>query len=237
MEETNVHIVPTSHVSEESVEKVKNTIDEKEPDLVAIELDINRLNTLNEKTLDNYDEKSVIDILMQENNNGFSGKMFNMIFYLLQSKVADRVGVDFAGLEFKSAYDIADEKDIPVSCVDKSIDDIMEEFSNEVSIVEMVKTLSSFLVSYVYINISSEDINEQIDVSDDEEIEKYLDVFEEHFPKFKEIFIDRRNIHMSDKVKQLSGEFNNIVLVVGAFHKVGIDDILSEHQSINVSIV
>ena len=46
----NLKIIGTAHVSEKSVEEVKNTIIESHPDVVAVELDVNRYhNLINEK--------------------------------------------------------------------------------------------------------------------------------------------------------------------------------------------
>ena len=42
----SLEIIGTAHVSEKSVEKVRNTILEKKPDVVAVELCINRYNNL-----------------------------------------------------------------------------------------------------------------------------------------------------------------------------------------------
>ena len=46
----NLTIIGTAHVSNESVEEVKNAIYEIQPDVVGVELDFNKLSEMNENT-------------------------------------------------------------------------------------------------------------------------------------------------------------------------------------------
>jgi len=65
----NLTIIGTAHVSEKSVEEVKDTIIESQPDIVAVELDAARYqNLLNEKHGVQEDKEIKIREILKGNN-------------------------------------------------------------------------------------------------------------------------------------------------------------------------
>ena len=92
-------IIGTAHVSEESVNEVKDAIYEQYPDIVAIELDRGRYAKIKNKMMgiEEDDEISVTRII-KENKVGLF--LVNTLLGYFQSKIGDEVNVDPGSFPF-----------------------------------------------------------------------------------------------------------------------------------------
>jgi len=79
----NLNIIGTSHIAKQSVNSVKNTILKEKPDIVAVELDKNRLYGLM------HDQKRKISISAIP-KIGFKGFLFSWIGSIIQKKLIDQ---------------------------------------------------------------------------------------------------------------------------------------------------
>ena len=103
----NLKIIGTAHVSEKSVEEVRNTILESHPDVVAVELDANRYqNLLNEKKGIVPDKEIKIREILKGNN--FSMLLVSGFLSYFQKKIGEELGVK-PGSEMLAAAEAAEE--------------------------------------------------------------------------------------------------------------------------------
>ncbi|MCA9459252.1 MAG: TraB family protein, partial [Nanoarchaeota archaeon] len=114
----NIILLGTSHVAKQSAKEIEEAIEIYKPEVVGIELDIDRLKTLlssdsnaNKKRRSN--RKMIKEI-------GFSGYLFAMIAGFVQDKVGKSLGIE-AGIDMKTAYQKSREKKIPVALIDLNI--------------------------------------------------------------------------------------------------------------------
>ena len=59
-----ITIIGTAHISSESVEEVKQALDEIKPDVIAIELDDERYKSMTEKK--NWQDMDIVDIIKKK---------------------------------------------------------------------------------------------------------------------------------------------------------------------------
>ena len=108
-------LVGTAHVSKASIEEVKRAIDEQKPDVLAVELDENRRENMeNPETWKNMD---IIKVL--KNGQGFL-LLANLILSAYQKKMGDNSGIN-PGEEMIAAINRAKEMNIESVMVDRPI--------------------------------------------------------------------------------------------------------------------
>lgn len=235
-EQRDIFIVPTSHASEKSSQDVKDAVSRYKPELIAIELDQNRLKRLKQDSLNSDDDKSIKDLIGNTKNIGLKGRIVLILFSMMQSNIAEKLGIDLLGLDMLAGYEASVENEIPLALVDKDMNETFNRFSDEVSTKEALGSVLKFLVAYIQISrMSEEEIDEGLGKeTEDIDIEEAIEAMEEAFPTFKSVLIDDRNQHIADSTYEASRQFGDAVLVIGAAHKKGVISILSEKENVNV---
>ena len=109
-------LVPTSHVAEESIRKIKEVIEKVKPDCVAVELDENRYQALKS----GQTESSLKSL-------GLATFVIFKLLKKLQQKVGDIVGI-IPGSDMLTAVEFSKEKEIPVYLIDQDIQATLYSF-------------------------------------------------------------------------------------------------------------
>jgi len=126
MEYNNLILIGTSHIAKESIQEVKSTINEKHPDIVALELDRKRYHSLTSKKkpgrLRIYDIKRI----------GVKGFIFSLIGGWAEKKLGNLVGVA-PGSEMIQAIKLAKKNKIKLALVDQDIEVTLRNFSKTLS--------------------------------------------------------------------------------------------------------
>jgi pheromone shutdown protein TraB len=112
-------IIGTAHVSEKSVEEVKNAILEDKPQVVAIELDAGRYQRLmREKSgIEEKTDISVSDIIKGDNIGLF---LISGLLTYMQKKIGSDLGVK-PGSEMLAAIEAAEEVEAKIALIDRDI--------------------------------------------------------------------------------------------------------------------
>ncbi|MGB9985990.1 TraB/GumN family protein [Salarchaeum japonicum] len=130
--EGSVHLVGTAHVSSESVETVEREIEERDPDVVAVELDEGRYRQMKGDAPDDIDPKDLL-----------RGSMaFQFLAYWLLSYVQQRMGERFdvsPGADMLAAVDTAEALGIDVALVDRNIQVTIQRFWTRMGFVEKLR--------------------------------------------------------------------------------------------------
>jgi len=209
-------LIGTAHVSKESVELVRETIEKESPDMVAVELCQQRFHALSEKK--KWDETDVSKVIKEGKGYLFLTQLMLTNF---QRKVGDELGVK-PGSEMVKALEMAKEKNITIALVDRDISVTLKRALNRMGFKEKVKILFG-LVSGIF---EEEKVTEEM-VEKLKEMDVLTEMMEElgrEIPSVKETLLDERNIYIADKIASL--EAKKIVAVVGAGHVAGIKAIL-----------
>ncbi len=214
-----VKIIGTSHIAKESIETVKRVIEETRPDCVAIELDPKRFFALLQQQKDNG-ETHGNEVSGGAEKRSFSsqrklGLRYGFTIYLfgwLQQSLGKTVGV-FPGSEMLSAVESAKRVGAKIVLIDKDI----EETFRGIMAVPLREKLKLFLGIF-----AAPFSREKIDlkkVPEEKTIEEAIRYMKKELPSFYKALIGDRNKYMAAWIKRLEGEFDSIVVVVGAGHK------------------
>lgn len=208
-----ITLIGTAHVSKESIEEVKQTINELNPDCVAIELDSQRADSI--KNADKYKNLDIIKILKK--NEGFL-MIANLILASFQRRMGANVGVK-PGDEMLAALSVAEEKSIRTSLVDRPIQITLKRAWAKNSFFGKCKLLGTLLSSA----FSKEEIeSEQIEnLKNTSEMDNMMKELSDYMPVIKEVLIDERDKYLASKIFESEG--NNIVAVLGAGHLPGVE--------------
>ncbi|BDZ66860.1 TraB/GumN family protein [Methanobacterium ferruginis] len=214
MASDNLTIIGTAHVSEKSVEEVKNTILESKPDVVAVELDAARYqNLLNEKNGVQQDKEIKIREILKGNNL----TMFLVSGFLsyFQKKIGDDLGVK-PGSEMLAAAEAAEEAGARVALIDRDIQITLKRALNRMSFWEKAKFVYSIIASFFTDDEAIEDIES---IKHGDVLEEVMGYFQEMSPQAYEVLVKERDAYMARMLLNIEGD---VVAVVGAGHKKGI---------------
>jgi len=130
----SVTVVGTAHVSSDSVEEVRETIDRERPDVVAVELDEGRYRQLKGETPDDLDSRDLLR----------GNTVFQFIAYWMLSYVQTRLGERFdiePGADMKAGIDAAEEHGLGLALVDREIQTTMQRFWTRLSAGEKLRMI------------------------------------------------------------------------------------------------
>jgi pheromone shutdown-related protein TraB len=220
--EKNIKIIGTAHVSQQSVNTVKQIIEEDKPDTVCIELCESRYNSI--KSGSGWQDMDIIKVIKEKKA---SLLLSNLMLASFQKKIAAKLDVK-PGAEMLQAIESANLVDAKIELADRDVKTTLLRAWRSMGLWSKIKVVFQLLLSVG----SDQDITE-------EEIEKMkqTDVLEnlikevgKSMPILKEILIDERDKYLAEKIKNAPGE--NIVAVVGAGHVPGI----TKHINDNINI-
>ncbi|MBU3941576.1 MAG: TraB/GumN family protein [Nanoarchaeota archaeon] len=229
----NLNIIGTSHIAKQSVDSVKNTILKEKPDIIALELDKNRLYGL----MHNQKRKiSITDI----SKIGFKGFLFSWIGSIIQKKLGDYVGVT-PGSEIKTAIRLAKKQKARIALIDQNIETTLKRFSKALTWKEKWNLLVDIFKGVVLRKNELEDLNiEKFDltkVPSQEVIRKLINKMRERYPNICRVLIDERNKIMARNLSYLMNEHpeKNILAVVGAGHEEEIVELIKKDFNYKIS--
>ena len=213
----NLVIVGTSHIARQSLNDVEKVILEKKPDVVALELDKERLYALLNK--DNVDRRAKWGDIRRI---GIKGYIFARLVEWIENKLGEKVGVK-PGDDMLKAVMIAKEHKIKVALIDQRIEVTLKNLNKYITwkergrfFIDVLKAVFGF----------GEKINFDLNkVPDDKLIEKMLLKVKDRYPSLYNVLVVDRNKYMAIRLKKLMNNFDLIVAIVGAGH---VEDLIEE---------
>lgn len=213
-----IYILGTAHVSKISKEEVLKTIDENAFDTICIELDQRRYNSLNNPK--KWEENNIIDVIKKK-QTGFL--LANLILSSYQKRVASKINSQ-SGIEMITAIKEAKEKNIHLELIDRDIQTTFSRIYQKHNLWQKAKLIVS-LISAIF---DDEEINDKdIEALKQEDIlDMALKDIEKAFPIVSEVLIDERNKILAQNIKKAPGK--KILAIVGAAHIPGILKYINE---------
>ena len=212
-----ITLVGVGHVFDISVQ-VRNVIVERKPDVVCVELDKQRYQGLLSKSNEGG-----------QGDQGSQGKV-PLVYLLLakfQQRVASMYGGD-VGAEMLAAVNAGREVGASIAFVDMNAQQLFHQIRAAMSFEEKVKMLVGVVVGGFFgLFMKKEDIDREI-ADFERNPEKHLGDLERELPVIKKMLIDDRNVYMSNAIKHVHGQSENIVAVVGDGHILGMKPMLEE---------
>jgi pheromone shutdown protein TraB len=135
----SVTVVGTAHVSAESAERVEETIRDRRPDMVAVELDEGRHRQMQGEAPDDIEAKDLLS-----GNTVFQFLAYWMLSYV-QTQMGERFDIE-PGADMKAAVDTAEELGLGLALVDRDIQVTMQRFWTRLSLGEKLKLVGGLAV-------------------------------------------------------------------------------------------
>ncbi len=219
-----ITLIGTSHISKESVNEITTFINENKPDIVALELDLQRANSLL------HEQKNKVNILLLR-QIGAKGYVFAKIGQMVQQKLGKMIGIK-PGSEMKTALKLAQKNKLQIALIDQPIQITLRNFSKTLTWKEKFRFISDIFRGLFFPKrVVAEMGMQNFDLSKvpkNEIIEKLIGQLKKRYPNIHKSLVADRNKYM---VKQLikirkSHPENEIVAIVGAGHKKEMQRIL-----------
>ena len=225
----NLIFLGTSHIAKQSLNEVKQYIENEKPDIIAMELDKKRLQALMQKATRKIELKSIKNI-------GLKGFLFSLFGAWVERKLGKLVGVA-PGSEMKQAIKIAKKENIEIALVDQDIEVTLQRLSKSITWKEKMAFLND-LIKALFVRTKEIEFD-LTTVPDKKIIRKLTSKLKERYPNVYKVLIEERNMVIAESIKKLMNSNPNkkILVILGAGH---IDDVLgliksNEEQEISYS--
>ena len=219
-------IIGTAHVSEESVNEVKDAIYEQQPDVVAIELDRGRYTRIRQQMLGiETDDTISVTKIIKENKVGLF--FTSTLLGYFQTKIGDDVDVA-PGSEMIGAIEASEDLEIPIALIDRDVNVTLQRALNKMGAMEKAKFIYGLVLS-----VFGFGDEEEIDIEDlknSEKIDELMEMFKDEAPSVHEVLVHERDAYLAGRIMQLPQD--KVIAVVGAGHKPGIMEYLDHPETI-----
>ena len=213
---SEITLIGTAHVSQLSVEMVEEKIATGDYDCVAVELCAPRLENITNqawwKNLDIYQ-------IFKKKKAGLL--LINLALTAYQKRLAERIGVE-AGKEMVRAVELSRENHLRLEVIDRNISTTLHRLVTEVSFWQKMKIVGG-LIAGVF--VGEEFSEEQIeDLKRGDMLHAVVSEFGEELPEIKRVLIDERDEYMVGRLNQISASHDapkKILALVGAGHLMG----------------
>ncbi len=212
-----IKIIGTAHVSQKSVDEVREGIETFQPDVIAVELDEGRYLGLKQEGA----QPDVEKILDAKN---FNQLLIQWVLAYIQRRIGMDVGVE-PGAEMKAAIAMAEEHNIEIALIDRDIRMTLQRFWGTMGIWEKLKMFYALAASLVSNDIEELNIEE---LKKDDMVTYAMEEFEKFSPNASKALISERDAYMSHKLLRLASKKEKILVVIGAGHKKGIEKFLAD---------
>jgi pheromone shutdown-related protein TraB len=206
-----IHLVGTAHVSQRSVDLVREVIEREKPDAVCIELDSGRYEALSSEK--KFEEQDLREVLK---NKQLATLMLNLVLASYQRRLGLKLGVT-PGSELMEAARAADELDIPISLCDRDVRITLRRSWQSLSWMQRFRLLAELGASlFEDTEVSEEELQR---IREQDVVTEVMNELGRMMPDLKRVLIDERDAFLAHKILETKGQ--RIVAVVGAGHVNG----------------
>jgi pheromone shutdown-related protein TraB len=221
MKYKNLILIGTSHIAKQSLEEVEKAVNEKKPDIIALELDKKRFFALTSRKTRKIGLKDIKRI-------GLKGFIFNIIGAWVERKLGKYVGVK-PGSEMLKAISLAKKNNIKIALIDQDIEITLLKLSKSITwkekwnfIVDILKGIFFRKSEMKKFGIKGLDLTK---VPSKKLIKKLTQEVKKRYPGVYKVLVKERNEIMASNLNKLMEEYPEklILGVIGAGHE---DDML-----------
>jgi pheromone shutdown-related protein TraB len=218
-------IIGTAHVSQNSVDEVKEAIYEQKPDVVAIELDQGRYDRLmQEKAGIETDEEISVTKIIKDGKIGLF--IVTGILTYIQSKIGEDLDIK-PGSEMIGAIDAAKNVDAKIALIDRDINITLQRVLNKMTFMEKLKF---FYGSIASLFADEEELGDIEQLKETDTLDEIMEYFKDMSPNAYKVLVKERDAYLANNI--LNIEEDHVIAVVGAGHKEGINYYLDNPQEI-----
>lgn len=212
----NVVLVGTAHISQESVDTVRDTIRAESPDVVCVELDARRYKVLSDPRW--WESLDLFQVIK-------SGQAPLLIAQLALSSFQKKMGLATGvkpGAELAAAVEEAKELGVEFDLVDREIRTTLLRAWRETGFWKKL-TLASSLLAGFFVGEEREINEEEMRrLRQQDTLSTMLEEMGDQLPSIKTVLVDERDVYMSHRIREAGKPGDTVVAVVGAAHVPGI---------------
>jgi pheromone shutdown-related protein TraB len=212
IDDKEVVVVGTAHVSQQSVDQVKEVIETEKPDTVCVELCPSRYHTIRQK--DHWQEMDIIKVIKEKKSFLL---LSNLVLAAFQKRIASKLDVR-PGQEMIQAMESAEAAGAGIHLADRDIRITLARTWGQMGWWTRIKLIFQMVLSFGDLEeIAADDVErmKQQDV-----LETILSEVGKSMPTLRHTLIDERDQYLAAKIRTAPGK--KIVAVVGAGHVPGI---------------
>jgi pheromone shutdown-related protein TraB len=206
-----IYLIGTAHVSQKSVDEVRETIQKLKPDTVCVELCETRYQSMMDE--DRWKKLDIFEIIKQKK-----------VLYLLSSlaigafqrRIGEKLGTS-PGAEFKAAIEEAKKINAKIVLADRDVQATLKRTWRNLNIFKKVGLFNTILESlFSKEEIQEEDIEK---MKENDQLNEMMQEFAKMNPEIQKPLIDERDQYLMSSTEEEEGKI--IVSVVGAGHIPG----------------
>ncbi|MCH8074983.1 MAG: TraB/GumN family protein [SAR324 cluster bacterium] len=206
-----IYLVGTAHISQRSVEEVREVIEQVSPDTVCVELDPARHRALTDDAA--WREMDIVQVVRRKQA---SMLLAHLILSAFQRRLGEKLGVK-PGAEMLQAIRSAEAAGAELVLADRDVRITLRRTWANLGWLDKFKLAFQLMMTLVMTpDISAEDIER---LKEQDMLGQVMESFAKAFPKGKETLIDERDAYLAEKLRTAPGR--TIVAVVGAGHLPG----------------
>ncbi len=209
-----ITLIGTGHVFDLS-KALLDIFEEKQPELLCVELDKQRYNALmlKQSNPEKYEEQS---------------KNLPIIYKLLarfQNNMAEEYGVQ-AGDEMLTTIQYAQSHQLPLAFIDMNAQRLFTKMLKSMTFGEKIKMFFSGFAGFF---VSKKRVEKELDKLEDN-FDAYMNEIGKKFPTIKRVLVDERNQHMVQQLALAGEQYDKIIAVVGDGHVPGLSELLKKKE-------
>lgn len=218
-----ITLIPTAHISHDSVRLVRETISSIKPDVVAVELCASRY-----KVITDPDAWRQTDIVKVVRSGRGPVLLAQLILGAIQKKLAEKLNIR-PGAEMVEAIRVAQEYGCELLLIDREVGITLKRLWRSLKFRSMCRIVGELLsFSRIKEEITASQIEE---LKEDVAVSGVLAELADKFPEIKRALIEERDQYMAEMLRQSSAK--NIVVVIGAGHAQGIKHEVNHEHSLD----
>ncbi len=220
--EREIVLLGTAHISQESINLVRETIAEEKPNSVCVELDEGRLKALEDGN--RWKNLDVKDVLKKKQ---MSSLIVNLILASYQKRMGSSTGVE-PGSELKAAVEETRACNANLVLADRDVKTTLRRAWRSTPFFRKFKLFASLLGSvFETEKVSEEELSK---MREQDTLSVMMDDFGKAFPEIKQILISERDQFLAGRILKAQGD--KVLAVVGAGHLQGIKSIIEGNKEI-----
>jgi len=221
VDDKDVYLVGTAHLSQESVQDVRTTIEQMHPETVCVELCKSRHQAITQA--DAWSKMDIFKVIRQRKAVFLLAQLIMTSFY---RRLGEKLHIQ-PGAEMLEGIRMAEETKAELVLADRDIEITLKRVWGNLRFWSKVKLAMQLLMGVLLQEEIDTDMIETLKQKD--QLESIMAEFAGKFPEIKRRLIDERDIFLAQKIRSAPGK--TVVAVVGAGHINGIiSQIQQEHD-------
>jgi len=221
VEDKHVYVVGTAHLSQESVQDVRTTVEQVHPETICIELCKARHQAITQA--DAWSKMDVFKVIQQKKAVFLLAQLIMTSFY---RRLGQRLGIQ-PGAEMLEGIRLAEQTGAELVLADRDIEITLKRVWGYLGFWSKIKLAMQLLMGILFQEEIDADAIETLKQKD--QLESIMVEFAGKFPEIKRRLIDERDTYLAQKIRSAPGKV--VVAIVGAGHVGGIkSQIQQEHD-------